>query len=431
MALAQSRVEEFARDGAGVVEVEGRAYFIDGVLPGEVVEFEMRKKRRGKFLGRLTRIIQPSPDRVVPRCEYFGVCGGCAQQHIEPAAQLAFKEKALFDALTQTAKTLPENRLPPICASIWHYRRKARAGIRHVPKKGGILVGFRERNSSYITSLMSCATLDAGLSELLPGLHELLQRLSCPERIPQLEMVAADNALALVLRHLQPLCEADRALLREFARREGVQFFLQPGGLDTVAPLWPESPQALYYRLDDYDLKMEFAPTDFIQVNGPANERMIELAMRLLAPTLDDDILDLFCGLGNFTLPIARSGARVLGVEGEAGLVDRGRENAARNGLANAAFEVADLHQPTALGRKFEKVLLDPPRSGAVDVVKSLIPEIDPRVIVYASCNPATFARDAGILTHLHGYKMTHAGVIDMFPHTAGIESMARFEREG
>ena len=439
MATLQGRVDDRAHDGAGVVETEDRAYHIHGVLPGEWVEFEPRGKQRGRrsrrnlSRGILTRVIEPSRDRVEPRCAYFGVCGGCAQQHVAPAAQLAFKEKALFAHLARTANGLPQQKLEPIRASIWHYRRKARPGVRHVPKKGGILVGFRERKSSYITSLMECHTLDARLSALLPGLHELLTRLSCGGAIPQIEMAAADNGPALVLRHLQPLGEADIVLLKRFAQDRALQLFLQPGGLNTVKPLWPEAPEPLHYRLDDYGLVLRFGPTDFIQVNGRVNELMINLAMELLNPKPADSILDLFCGLGNFTLPIARSGARVLGVEGDAGLTGRGAENAALNGLANAEFRCMDLHRQNMdapfINQKFEKVLLDPPRSGAEEVVKQLIPAIRPRVIVYVSCNPATLARDADTLCRSKGYQMTHAGVIDMFPHTAMVESVARFER--
>ena len=433
MALIQSRVVDLSADGAGVVKAADKVYFVDRALPGELVEFEPRKKRRGRFVGILKRVIEPSPDRVEPRCEYFGVCGGCAQQHLSPDAQLVFKEKALFDNLARIAGAEPQHRMKPIRAADWHYRRKARPGIRHVPKKGGILIGFRERNSSYITSLMRCYTLDESVSALLPGLHELLEQLSCPDKIPQIEVAAADNALALVLRHLQPLNKEDIALLKRFAADKAVQFFLQPGGLDTLEPLWPESPEPLYYRLDDYDLVLRFGPTDFIQVNAAVNRAMVKQAMDLLNPGPADSVLDLFCGLGNFTLPIARSGAGVLGIEGDSGLVRRATENAALNGLSNAGFQTMELLREGVdeqlPGQKFDKVLLDPPRSGAVEVVKQLIPRIAPQVIVYVSCNPTTLARDAAILVHAQGYKMTHAGVIDMFPHTAQSESIARFER--
>ena len=430
--LLQARVAGLATDGAGKVEVDGRAYLIDGVVPGEVVEFEPRKRRRGKRRGILTRVVEPSPDRVEPRCEYFGVCGGCAQQHIAPAAQLAFKEKTLFDHLSR-ANVRPQHRINPPQTALWHYRRKARPGIRHVPKKGGILIGFRERNSSYITSLMRCHILDARLSALLPGLHETLDSLGCRDQIPQIEVAAADNAVALVLRHLQPLSETDAALLTRFAVDAGVQFFVQPGGHNTIKPLWPPSPEPLYYRLTDYDLMLRFAPGDFIQVNAQANAATIKLAMELLDPTPADQVLDLFCGLGNFTLPIARSGATVLGIEGDPELTRRGTENAALNRLPNAEFKTLDLHQQNTTAhfptRPFNKVVLDPPRSGAAETVKHLIPQIAPQVIVYVSCNPATLAQDAQTLTHTHGYNPTHTGIINMFPHTTQIESITRFER--
>ena len=429
----QSRIAALAADGAGRTEVDGRAYLVDGALPGEWVEFEPRKRRRGKYRGILKRVIEPSPDRVAPRCEYFGVCGGCAQQHISPDAQLALKEKTLFDHLSR-ANAEPQRRLPPPPTVIWGYRRKARPGIRYVPQKGGILVGFRERNSSYITSLQHCHTLDARLSALLPGLHHAFEQLSIRAQIPQIEVAAADNAVALVLRHLQALSAADTALLTRFAEDTGVQFFLQPGGLESVAPLWPPAPEPLHYRLDDYDLTLRFAPTDFIQVNPQANAAMLKSALELLAPTPDDRVLDLFCGLGNFTLPIARSGAAVLGVEGDPQLTRRARDNAALNAITCAEFQTLDLHQPLSAAdvfaaREFNKVLLDPPRSGAVEVAKRLIPQLAPRVILYISCNPATLARDAAILVHTQNYRLTHAGIVNMFPHTAQVESIARFER--
>ncbi len=440
-------MNELTEDGAGVVEIEGRAYAIDGVLPGELIEFELRGKRRSRVgnlrRGILQRVIEPSPERVEPRCRYFGVCGGCARQHTAPAVQLAFKEKILFDHLAKTAGVEPQQKLKPVQASLWNYRRKARPGIRYVPKKGGILVGFRERNHRYITSLMHCHTLDARLSALLPELHELLAQIDCPNAIPQIEMAAADNAVALVLRNLQALTDADIALLTRFAEARELQLFLQSGGPDTVKPLWPKAPEPLYYRLDHYDLNLRFLPTDFIQVNGEVNALMIRLAMDLLKPDGGDSVVDLFCGIGNFTLPIARSGARVLGIEGDPGLTRRGAENAALNGLANAEFRCMDLYQQTINPQppgqwldkarfdktKFNKALLDPPRSGAAEVVKQLIPAIAPQVIVYVSCNPATLARDANMLLHEHGYQLTHAGVVDMFPHTARVESIARFER--
>ncbi len=460
--LIEARVDDLAHDGAGVAKVGDKVYFIDGVLPGERIEFEPRHKRRGKFPGTLTRIIEPSPHRVAPRCEYFGVCGGCAQQHIARQTQLVFKEKTLFDNLARIGKTTPAHRLAALHAPSWNYRRKARPGVRYVQGRG-VLLGFRQRRSSRISALQRCHTLDARLSALLPGLHELLNNLACRQSIPQLEMAAADNAVALVLRHLQPLSADDSARLIEFAqhasraapRGQSVQFFAQPGGLDSMHPLWPPSPEPLHYRIHRYDVTLRFAPSDFIQVNAAVNNLMVEQAMALLDPCAADSVLDLFCGLGNFTLPMARLGAQALGLEGDAALIRRAVENAAQNDLPRARFHTMNL-MPNDAGdifsqlekiaaaapfdnapfdktrfnkTRFNKILLDPPRSGAAEVVAQLIPRIKPRLIVYVSCNPATLARDAAELTARCGYQMTHAGVIDMFPHTAQIEAMARFER--
>ena len=437
MELLSGRVARFGENGAGVVDHDGRIYFIDGVLPGEAIEFEARKKRRGKFIGVVKNIIEPSASRVEPRCRYFGVCGGCVHQHLDHAAQLACKEKFLFDQLAKLGKQVKQDppqkiqKIAGITAAPWHYRRRARIGVRYVAKKGGILVGFRERNSGYITSLHSCEVLDARLSALLSPLHELLGQISCADAIPQIEMAAADNALALVLRHLRALSDADLALLKQFAECHALQLFLQPGGLDSIAPLSPCAPMDLTYRLDEYDITLQFSATDFIQVNAAVNAAMIKKVLALLQPA-GDSVLDLFCGLGNFTLPLARLAARVVGVEGDAGLTARARKNAALNQLHNAEFVDIDLHNSIesldalCAGARFEKMLLDPPRSGAEQVAQR-IPKLRPQVAVYVSCNPTTLARDAAHLLR-GGYRITHAGVIDMFPHTARIEAVARFE---
>lgn len=428
-------VDALADNGAGIIKSEDKVYFVDQVIPGEQVEFTPIKKHKGKFRGQLTRVIQPSPDRAEPRCEYFGVCGGCALQHITPAAQLTLKQARLFDNLSNLANATPQHRLTPLASpdAEYGYRRKARVGVRYVPKKGGVLVGFRERGSRYLTSLMHCHTLDPRLAELLPALHALLEQISIRTEIPQLEISAADNAVAIVLRNLQPFNQDDIALTKQFAIDHKLHFFLQPRGLDSVTPLYPESPPPLYYRLPDYDVEIRFKPTDFIQVNATLNQAMINAVLELLRPESSDLILDLFCGLGNFTLPIARSGATVLGVEGDAGLVERARQNALLNQLPNATFQHVDLYQSTLdtkfLTGSFDKVILDPPRSGAALVIERIIPHLMPRTIVYVSCNPVTLAQDADSLIRLHGYRLTHAGVVDMFPHTAQTEAIACFKR--
>ncbi len=429
---ASALVTDLSHDGKGVVKLDGRVYFVPGALPGEVVEFVPFKKRRGKFSGKIVSVESRSPDRVEPECEYFGICGGCTLQHLAPAKQLEYKQKMLLDNLNKIGRVLPEQQLPAIAAEQWNYRRKARPGCKFVPKKGGILIGFREQGSSYLTSLKHCSTLDKRLSNLLDPLHVLIAKLSCFNQIPQLEIASADNAVALVLRHLSPLSEDDCRALVEFAQKHSVQFFLQPGGLNTVTPLWPEQPDSLYYLLTDYDLKLEFSVTDFIQVNARVNQQMIAQALVLLELVPEDNVLDLFCGLGNFTLPMAQSGARIMGVEGEYSLVSRARANAELNGLKNVQFEVMNLHKETVKDlavEGFNKILLDPPRSGALEVVTYLVPLIRPEKIIYISCNPSTLARDAEVLVHQHGYRMIHAGAIDMFPHTSHIESMGVFVR--
>ena len=428
-------VDSLSHDGRGVARVEGRVCFIAGALPGETVRFSSLRKRRSWVVGRLEEVVEPSPERVAPRCAVFGVCGGCALQHLLPRSQIEAKQRTLFDNLERIGKVEPGTRYEPITGPLWHYRRKARLGVRLVPKKGGVLVGFRERDKSYITSLTECHTLVRPVSDLLPPLHELVSGLSRPDRIPQIETAAADNALALVFRHLEPFSGDDLTRLGDFGRIHGLQIFLQPGGLDTVAPLWPREPEPLHYDLPDHGLRMRFQATDFIQVNAAVNRKLIGRALELLGPRTGERILDLFCGLGNFTLPVARSGATVTGVEGEAALVTRAQENAAANGLDNAVFLRADLHREAVgeilPGTAWDKLLLDPPRSGAVEVVKQLVPRLRPERVVYVSCNPATLARDAAIMVRRNGYRLAGAGIIDMFPHTAHIESIALFLREG
>jgi len=428
--VIEGMVDDLSHDGRGVIKVADKIYFVPGALPGETIRFIPRKKRKGILTGELQQIVEPSTDRVNPPCEYFGVCGGCSLQHLRIDAQLQHKEKVLFDNLQRIGSVKPEQRLQPLQKESWHYRRKARPGCKFVAKKGGILVGFREQGNSFLTSLKSCKTLDTKLSDLLSPLHDLVQQLSCYQQIPQIEMALADNAVALVMRHLVPLNDDDLATIAGFAQANNVHFYVQPGGLDTVAPVWPKKPDALYYFLPDYDLQMVFSATDFIQVNGLVNQSMINQALTHLQPVSNDHVLDLFCGLGNFTLPVARSGAMVTGIEGDQVLVEKGRFNARHNRIDNVDFKAMNLHSEDVrllADTQYNKLLLDPPRSGALDVVTHLVPRLMPEKLVYVSCNPATLARDADILVNQHGYRFTHAGAIDMFPHTAHIESMGVF----
>jgi 23S rRNA (uracil1939-C5)-methyltransferase len=427
-----ARITDLSHEGRGVAHVDGKTVFIDDALPGELVEWQRLKRGRNFDEGRLLKVIEPSPDRVEPRCAHFGICGGCVLQHLSGEQQLQFKQKQLMDSLARIGKVTPQEILPPLKADSWNYRRRARLAARWVPKKGRTIVGFRERSTPYITNIERCEVLQAPLDRLIVPLSELVTALSIRHRVPQIEVAVADNAVALVVRVLEPLTEADQELLRQFAREHSVQMFLQPGGYETVAPM--ERVEPLEYRLPAFDLTLQFLPTDFIQVNGPLNLQMIDRAVELLALSPQDRVLDLFCGLGNFSLPLARRAGQVVGVEGEASLVARARDNAARNSLGNAQFFTANLadesigsaqHVPQWAG-KFDKVLLDPPRAGAKEVLP-VVAKSGADTVLYISCHPGSLARDAGILVHEHGYELRAAGVMDMFPHTAHVESAALF----
>lgn len=426
---AEARIESLDYEGHGVARVNGKATFIDGALPGERVRFRYDRRRRRHDQGTTIEVLEPSPERVTPPCRHFGRCGGCSLQHLAPAAQVASKQQVLSDNLARIGRTEPEAWLDPILGPDRGYRRRARLGVRDVPKKGGVLVGFRERRRSYITPLDDCLTLDRRIAALLPALRGLVAGLSRPDRLPQIEVAAGDSAAALVFRHLEPLTGADLERLRGFAQAHDVQVHLQPDAPESVHALWPVPAPALGYALPEFDVRLVFRPTDFIQVNAEVNRRLVSRAIELLALEPDDNLLDLYCGLGNFTLPAARRARRVLGIEGEAGLIARARANAESNGLANADFRAADLsaQAPAAWGDfRFDKLLLDPPRTGAIEAIRAL-PADGPRRIVYVSCNPATLARDSQYLVEVLGYRLASAGVADMFPHTAHVESIALF----
>lgn len=427
-----SRIEALSHEGRGVAHHAGKVVFVEDALPGERVEW-LRVKRGPNFdEARLERILEPSPDRVEPGCLHFGVCGGCALQHLAPQRQIEFKQQQLIDALTRIGKVSPVQLLPPLQANVWHYRRRARLAARWVPRKDRVVVGFKERSTSYIADLQRCEILRAPVDALIPALSGLLTSLSIRNRLPQIEVAVADNATALVIRTLEPLTATDMQHLRDFEQQHGLQLYLQPGGYDTVAPL-RESVEPLYYRLPQFDLTLQFLPTDFVQVNAELNERMVERVTGLLELQRTDSVLDLFCGLGNFSLPLARLAGKVVAVEGEATLVARARQNAERNGLSNVEFFTAnlmaeDLGSANWARRNYDKVLLDPPRAGAQEALPAVVATGAGR-IVYVSCHPGTLARDAGILVNQHGFRLSAAGVMDMFPHTAHVESVAVFDR--
>jgi 23S rRNA (uracil1939-C5)-methyltransferase len=425
-------IDDLSHDGRGVARVAGKTVFIDDALPGERVEWLRSKRGRNFDEGRLVRVLTPSPDRVEPRCAHFGMCGGCALQHLSTQRQIEFKHKQLVDALTRIGRVEPAQWLEPLQAGVWNYRRRARLAARWVPGKNRTVVGFRERSTPYVADVKRCEVLQPPVDRLVEPMSHLLSGLSIRNRVPQIEVAVADNAVALVVRVLEPLTDADRDLLGQFAREHDVLIYLQPGGYETVAPLEAGGP-ALVYGLPKFDLSLEFLPTDFLQVNGELNVRMIDRAVAMLAPVTGDRVLDLFCGLGNFSLPLARSGAHVVGVEGEAGLVTRAGANARRNALANVEFFTANLADesfataPWAT-RRYDKVLLDPPRAGAREVLGT-IARSGAHTVLYISCHPGSLARDAGILVHEHGFGLQAAGVMDMFPHTAHVESIALFHR--
>ena len=430
--VAIADIESLNYDGRGVARIDGKVTFIEGALPGERVRFRYHNKRPSFDTGAVQEVLRPSPDRVAPPCPHFGICGGCSLQHLQPAAQLTALQQVLADTLTHVGRVQPERWLAPLAGPASGYRRRARLGARNVPKKGGVLVGFREKRRSYITPLDACVTLDRRVSALLPALRELIAGLSIPDRIPQIEVACGDNAVTLVFRHLQPLTADDRARLTAFANAHSVQVYLQPAGPESAVPLWPQPPATLHYHLAESDVTLAFEPTDFIQVNAAVNRKLVSQALALLELQPSDTLLDLFCGLGNFTLAAARRAGRVIGMEAEEGLVRRARANAAANGIANAEFAVADLYAspisfsvPDAF-----KLLLDPPRAGAIEVLKHLC-QRPPVRIVYVSCNPATLARDAEYLVNAAAYRFEAAGVADMFPHTSHVESIALFTRDG
>jgi 23S rRNA (uracil1939-C5)-methyltransferase len=401
--------------------------FVEGALPGERAAVQIMTGGRRFDLGRANRLLAESPGRRAPRCPHFGVCGGCATQHADLATQMAAKQDWLEQNLARIGRVRSERMLPMVTGEEWGYRHRARLSVRRVEKKG-VMVGFRERRSTYVTDMHECPVLPARISALIDPLRQLIEQLSVHSRLPQVEVAVGDNAAALVFRHLLPLTEADHSALRAFADQYGIHVWLQPGGPDSAHAFHPATSE-LYYELPDFGVRVHFRPTDFTQVNHTVNRVLVARAIALLDPQPGERIADLFCGLGNFSLPIARRGAQVIGFEGSRELVARAGQNAAANGLV-AQFELMDLFAPNlAPYGRFDKLLIDPPRQGAIEIVKLLGPSF-PLRIVYVSCDTATLARDAGVLVHTQGYRLAAAGVVNMFPHTAHVESITLFERE-
>lgn len=425
-------IEELTPECRGFAHVNGKATFIDFALPGEKILFKYTKQSSKCDEGYAVDVLEAAKQRVEPPCEHFGVCGGCSLQHLHEDEQILAKQKTLLNHLQHLAAVQPEKILEPLRGPTLGYRYKARLGVRYVAKKEKVLVGFREKASSFLANLNSCKVLHPSVGERLESLSALIMDMNARTAIPQIEVAISDDKTSLIFRHLEPLTDKDINALTEFAQNEDLQIFLQSGGIETVKPLWPENPAPLFYQIKNHNVKIEFQPTDFTQVNPVINNKMVDRALEYLDLNEQETVLDLFCGLGNFTLPMARQAKHVTGVEGAEVMVVKARENAKVNELNNTEFYAADLSQDLTgypwLKQSYDKILLDPPRSGAMEVLKYL-GKLNAKRIVYVSCHPATLARDAKVLVHEYGYKLKSAGVMDMFPHTAHVESIAVFDK--
>jgi len=424
-------IQDLSHDGRGVGRHEGKAVFVTGALAGETVRARQTGRNRNFDEAVTLEVLLASPDRVSPRCAHFGVCAGCVLQHLAEPKQIQAKQRVLTENLARIGHVEPGRVLEPLADAAWGYRRKGRFSVRFVEKKGRVVVGFREIDARFVAELAHCHTIVPALGERIADLAALVDSLDARRTIPQIEFIAGDGPVALVFRHMEPLGADDLQRLTSFAQDNGFAVFLQPGGVESVKPLWPEQVE-LTFAIPEYGITMAFRPLDFIQVNAGLNQKMIARAIELLDPQPTDRVLDLFAGLGNFTLPLARKVRQVVGVEGDAGLVARARENASRNGLANAEFHAADLAKDLSdevwMQHGFDKLLLDPPRVGAAEVLAQL-PLKGIRRIVYVSCHPASLARDAGFLVRERGYTLKAVGAMDMFPQTAHVESIALFEK--
>jgi len=422
-------VESISHEGRGIARLDGKTIFIDGALPGEEVMFVYTSQRSKFAEGCAVEIIKASPERIEPVCPHFLLCGGCSLQHMSPEAQRAHKQSVLVDQFKHLAQLEIPEIIEPLTTKTTGYRRKARLGVRFVVKKDKLLIGFREKSSGFLTDMSICKVLHESVGEHLEELQDLVRSLSAYQKIAQIEVAVGDKHTTLVFRNLEELNSDDIALLKAFAEQSGLHVWLQPKGPDTASPLWPEVSQ-LTYSLPDYDVSYEFLPTDFTQVNADLNKKMIKQAIELLNLKQDSKVLDLFCGIGNFSLPLARHCQRVIGIEGSEALVERAKHNASINQIENVEYLVADLTKDIPVEIKgIDRMLLDPPRSGALEVV-SRMKEIGPKRIVYVSCNIATLARDAGELVQNQGYRLCSAGIMDMFPHTSHVESIAVFEKK-
>lgn len=427
-----SIVESLSHDGKGVCRADGKTIFVSGALPGELVRFSFRPHKKSYDDGLLLEVIKSSADRIEPKCKHYGVCGGCSFMHLSSEKQIEAKQKVLLDALERIGKVTANEILAPITTNPWGYRRKARLGVKFVYKKEKVLVGFRERGAPYLAELEQCEVLHPVIGLRLTSFATLIHSLSCYDKIAQIEVAITDELSAFVFRNLVELTEEDKEKLVKFAIEEGIAIYLQPKGPDTVTPLYPENPR-LQYSLPAYNVTLDFEPTDFTQVNQDINPKMIALALELLNLNENDHVLELFCGLGNFTLPMARFAKQITGVEGGEELIERANKNAELNQISNTDLHVANLMEDVSgsswLKNDYTKLLLDPPRSGAKEMLP-YIHKMNIKHIVYVSCNPSTLARDAGTLVNEMGYTLEKAGIMDMFPHTSHVESVALFTKK-
>jgi len=428
--IVTATIEKLGHDGRGIARINGKTTFIDGALAGESVEFIYRRCHSRYDEAEVVQILEPASERVAPPCEYAATCGGCSLQHLQPSEQIAHKQSVLIEQLAHFGNQQPALIVDPIVGDTLGYRCKARLSVKHVPNQSCV-VGFREKSSSRVVNIKHCPVLAPKLAGLIPEIQQLVNGLSDGSAISHIDLVQGDETAAITFRHIKPLRDADFQALLLFSQQHLVDLYLQPGGNDLVHQVWPEhGNERLSYKFDAFDVKMQFHPSDFIQVNANNNRKMVKRVIELLELDRKDRVLDLFCGIGNFTLPIAKTAGSVVGVEGNDLMVTRGKENACYNHLSNVEFYGSDLtkdltDKPWARAG-FNKVLIDPPRAGALDILKN-ITSLSPEKIVYVSCNPATLARDSGKLSDL-GYQMMEVGAVDMFPHTTHVESIALFE---
>ena len=429
----ETTIESLSHEGRGISHLDGKTIFVDGALTGETVMFRYRRSHSRYAEGSLEEVIaNVSSDRVEPKCQHFSICGGCSLQHLDPEKQIMHKENVLLEQLQHIGGVQPAEILPALTGPLWGYRHKARLGVKHVIKKEKVLVGFREKYSSYVAEIDACEVLHPSVGKILDRIADLIADLTVHNKIAQIEVAVSDHKTALIFRNLAELSSEDVKKLYIFGEDHQLSLYLQPGGPDTVVPLSGEKQDDLCYKLDEGNITIHFAPTDFTQVNVEINQKMVKRVINFLDIKADDRVLDLFCGLGNFTLPIARRAKSVTGVEGAAELVNKAQQNAISNNISNATFTAIDLSQTDLQENinigEYDKVLLDPPRSGAQAVIEQLNMK-NIKKLIYISCNPATLARDAGILVKEKGFKLQSAGVMDMFPHTTHVESLAIFER--